>query len=1192
MQVSEAWKQKLDPLGRMLITLRGKLTKHTSGFATLFRQPNGLLSVFNNEDGQLKADVFIKLKSEHDVDKLGSYGVKRRAQIKKIVIARIPINALPTLAQQNFVQFIQLSGQSRCLNDSGRLDIRAEQVHLGRQLTQAYQGDGVIVGLLDSGIDFTHPDFSNENGTRIHYLLEYIQGGSEIEWTKNQIDATPNSVTQRDGDGSGGHGTHVAGTVAGGGRLNAVMRGMAPQAAIIFVKGIRNPQSRGSIANADIVTGCQYIFQKASAMNKPAVINLSIGTHLGPHDGTSLFEQSLSALIEPGNMIVSAAGNDGHLSIHAGGTITPNVTHETLLLIEPGTAGALLDMWYERDLLSGFAVGAYSVDESGSLSFLGATEEVRAGEFLDVTPLMSGDEVIGYVAIDAQTIAEPNNGDGRAVFLVTNNGKPTIEISDVVWTVMSTGLNKSGRMDMWVVTGGRFYDRKVGLEGVKEIPGNTDYTVVMPSTANEVLAVGAYVTKNMWLSADGNRYNKLDPNPDDPDNRIVPEVGQMAFFSSRGPTRDGRISPNIAAPGEFIFSCLSSHLTPGIGFQIENVLQGGGYHGFQGTSMATPHVTGTIALMLQANPNLTYALVRQFLQETGRTDSFTGSVPNNRFGAGRIDALTAVQKAAASEANSFPVLIHIPPVAGESGMRVTLSAEAGDNDGIDAVHLNYRRGGDRTFTTLPMTIVDASYKSMIPEEAVTTRGIEYTIEATDINGNTTRSPFSGLHTIQVAIGGEGEQKPTVQPADTLQTAYRLISMPLDLQMKSPGNVLEDDLGRQDVKSWRLFELQNGNWNEFPNTADFLPGNAFFLIVNKAGIKIDSGPGMSNDSGHAYSIPIMPGWNLIGDPFNFPVSTSKIKFQKSKARPILRTFNGQWSGVGDVVEILPFEGYAVFNHLSSSDVLLVDPNAPASSAVVAKAQNKMAASQWSIRILAQCQQARDSDNVAAAIPKAVASWDFFDQPEPPVIGQYISVYFPHPGWNMLTDFYSIDARPSPVDGDVWNFEIRTNIHDEVRLTFDGIRKVPREFEVWLVDEDLKLSQNLRKANRFSTAPPPNNQSRRLQLMIGKPDYIQRKIETFKGMPENFELFQNFPNPFNSITTIRYALPQAEKVTLRVFNILGKEVATLANGELQERGFHTAIWKGTDDDGFLVASGIYILRIQSGSFSKAKKMILIK
>jgi minor extracellular serine protease Vpr len=109
------------------------------------------------------------------------------------------------------------------------------------------------------------------------------------EYTKAQLDA--NQCLQIDGDDGHGHGTHVAGTAAGNGGALTNYIGMAPESDILFVKGFR---SGPGFANTDIVDGCNYMFQRAQQIGKPAVINLSLGGHFGPHDGSSLYEQALS----------------------------------------------------------------------------------------------------------------------------------------------------------------------------------------------------------------------------------------------------------------------------------------------------------------------------------------------------------------------------------------------------------------------------------------------------------------------------------------------------------------------------------------------------------------------------------------------------------------------------------------------------------------------------------------------------------------------------------------------------------------------------------------------------------------------------------------------------------------------------------------------------------------------------------
>lgn len=1180
----EQWAKKLDPAARMLLTQKTKLAK--GGTSLTIDLKNLPFAIYTNASGELMSDIFIQLETIADTLRLDALGVARRTHVGNIVVARAPVVLLRTLAEDSAVRYVQIAGKSFPLNDAGRADIRADLVHTGTGLSQAYQGEGVIVGVLDSGIDFTHPDFSNSTGTRIRFLLEYKSNNTQQEWTKAQIDANPASVTQRDGNGSGGHGTHVTGTAAGGGQLNPAMSGMAPAADIIFVKGIRDPQSIGGFSEADVIAGCQYIFQKADALGQPAVINLSLGGHFGAHDGTSPQEQSLTNLVDAGKIIIAAAGNDGFDKIHAGGNTFSGETNETLWLVDD-TGLSLVDLWYDPGVLNRFAVGVYA-NNNGVLDFLGVTESISAGQALDTTFTVDN-QILGDVVIDASTTSDPNNGDGRALFLIETDN------ADLVWTILTRSA-RSGRLDMWVVTGGEFYDRIVGFADVIEMPGNSDYTVGMPATAQKMLAVGAYVTKNTWRSVDGSTYNSLNPDPTNPGNAIVPAIGQRAYFSSRGPTRDGRLAPHITAPGEVIFSALSSHLIEGIGYSIQRELQGGGYLGLQGTSMATPHVTGVVALMLQANPNLTHELVLQILQETARRDNFTGSAPNNQFGAGKIDALAAVQRALASAGNQPPVVEHNPPQLPRAQQAMSIAANIDDDTGINAVNLKYRRGGDSGFISVAMTASNNSFQGSIPAEAVTSRGVEYFIEAADVSGRTTRSPFAGAHAISVSV--ENESKPAAQPSDTLQTAYRLISMPLDLDNKNPKDVLDDDLGFQHIKTWRLFDLRNNSWIEFPNTADFFPGKAFFLIVGQPGKRIDTGAGKSNLTSQSFAIPLQPGWNLIGNPFNFPVPISKLRFQNSSSTPVLRTFDGRWSNVGAVTTIQPFEGYAVFNNSTVGEALLVDPQLSPVANPTAKdifVEENMIAS---IRISAQCQQARDTDNVAVIANDAGVDWDEFDQPEPPVIGDYVRVSFPHPEWKALIDDFCIDARPAPADGEIWEFEIRTNIRDVVELQFEifqpseGLEPSEGFTETWLWDEAIGVFQNLRETTRYSFAAPNENDLKTLKLVVGKPGFIARFTGGEKLLPKTFELSQNFPNPFNPLTTIRFGLPAAENVTLKIFNIRGEEIATLIHNERRSAGFHTAVWGGRNRDSRPAASGLYVYQLRTSKISLTKKMVLVK
>jgi hypothetical protein len=256
------------------------------------------------------------------------------------------------------------------------------------------------------------------------------------------------------------------------------------------------------------------------------------------------------------------------------------------------------------------------------------------------------------------------------------------------------------------------------------------------------------------------------------------------------------------------------------------------------------------------------------------------------------------------------------------------------------------------------------------------------------------------------------------------------------------------------------------------------------------------------------------------------------------------------------------------------------------------QNEYPEALWSIRILAQCQKARDENNVAAVVQGASREYDRLDHPEPPGIGEYVSVYFPHPEWQGLSKAYCTDFRPEPSAGDEWELEIKTNIRDAVNLTFEGVESVPLAYGVWLVDKTLKLTSNLRQRNNYAVAGSGENHPKRLTLVVGKPSYMSEKFAELQLTPTTYELSQNFPNPFNPATTIRYGLPKSGRITLRVYDLLGKVVATLVDHELKEAGYHAAVWDGRNAAGNLVASGLYFVRVQVGNFVQTRKMLLVQ
>ena len=533
--------------------------------------------------------------------------------------------------------------------------------------------------------------------------------------------------------------------------------------------------------------------------------------------------------------------------------------------------------------------------------------------------------------------------------------------------------------------------------------------------------------------------------------------------------------------------------------------------------------------------------------------------------------------------NRPPEIVHSGVSSAMSGEPIEISASIFDASGISEATLLYRRGGELNFSSAALTRSGESYSSSIPGNAVSSRGIQYRITASDTQNLLTETT---LFSVPVQIGAEGVSN-TVSTFGRGEHAYRLFSVPINLNSKHPRDVLEDDLETYDDTRWRFFGLRaDQSYIEYPNTALMSPGLAFWLAVAESGKTIDTGPGSTVSLAQPFGISLSAGWNFIGNPFDFDVPLVNVGLESTQPLDI-RSFEGGWNQHNG--SLRPFSGYAVF--VNSDDRLLISPFTTGTAASKIVSEFGYDNYDWSVRISAQAQQYKDIDNVAAVAAEASTSWDVLDRPEPPVIGEYISVYFPHPDWGAPTSVFSIDTRPEPYESETWVFEVKTNIHDTIELLFENIDEIPSKFEVWLVDEPLHMAQDLRRKNSYFVAGPLETQPKQLKLMVGHHDVIEEVLRENREAPNDYTL-RNYPNPFNPATTIHYGLPDEQHVNVTVYNLLGEKIATLVDGELKTAGHHMVIWDGQNEAGHSVASGLYIYQLRGESVTLTKTMMLVK
>jgi subtilisin family serine protease len=556
-----------------------------------------------------------------DPEILRMSGATVRTVAGQVVTAEIPLSLLDQLDSMPGMISADVPQRYHPLLDVSRPEIRADVAHGGGQPPYSgTTGQGVVVGVIDTGLDTDHPDFLNANGTtRLLYLWDqtdpvgphpafpYNYG---TEWTAANINASTSREIDTDG-----HGTHVTGIAAGNGRAignndQFQFTGIAPEADIIFVKT--------TFAADDILDAVKWIQQKAGA--KPCVINLSLGSQYGGHDGTADLDVAMAALSGPGRIIVAAAGNEGNSGIHAQATVPAMSTVDLSFTIPSYTATPGNNSNQGNDLC---LVEAFSTNSSFNTSVIlpNSTTVGPVGTSGTLTQATTS----GEVDIDASAV-----GSERSVYIDLWDKNATYPPAIGTWTVRVQNTQASPHeIDLWI-----YY---VDLGAAYVIWGsNIDNTelVSSPASSDSVIAVGAYITKTSWpcIASQSGMCGYVSP----------PQIGDIAPFSSPGPLRDGTTKPEITAPGMGIASSLSKDASGPLFTNPAGEMPGGVRYISQGTSQASPHIAGVAALILEQRPNAAYKEIATALEGTARHDNFTGPGFTTDFGYGKVDAAAAV----------------------------------------------------------------------------------------------------------------------------------------------------------------------------------------------------------------------------------------------------------------------------------------------------------------------------------------------------------------------------------------------------------------------------------------------------------------------------------------------------------------------------------------------------------------------
>lgn len=581
--------------------------------------------------GATELRFLAKMVKGYDRDRLEKAGITIGAEAGDIVTLRVPVESLSVLESNKEVVLYSIShrvANPEC--DNTRTDTRSDSVQrgLGVSDSMSFNGDGVYIGITDWGFDYTHPNIK----MRIKRVWDHFRmaGPAPEGFDYGTVISGYNNLQEALGDtsnlyGYGTHGTHVAGICAGEG-TSGKLKGQAPGAKLLLCSF--------GLGEAEWMDAVAWMREIAQADGKRLVVNSSWGMYsFSTIDGTSLLSQAINNWSDEGIVFCTSGGNNGRHTIpfHISKEFR-NDTIDTLRTVvvrassiySIAETGQVLIMWGEQNK----DFSAIVRIKGDSLSWESPTFSTSVDTVI-VDSIECGEEKVGYRAI----IEHCNPFDGRTHI--------QLEVAKTMNETQLLITAEEGMVHAWNIAnkenhagneGCSFLSR--GHNGFSE--GDVKYGVGEPACAAKCISVAAHAA-DRWRT-DGGEYF----------------IGQIADFSSQGPLINGVMKPEISAPGVNVVSSISywttDSYTASAQVMTPNPRRTYIWSEMSGTSMSSPATTGAMALILQANPNLSVDELREIVFTSARNDAATGPLVANDsmsliWGWGKLDVLKAVNQA-------------------------------------------------------------------------------------------------------------------------------------------------------------------------------------------------------------------------------------------------------------------------------------------------------------------------------------------------------------------------------------------------------------------------------------------------------------------------------------------------------------------------------------------------------------------
>lgn len=611
--------------------------------------------------------------TDEDFTSLESLGVKIQAKFEGKVTANIPVDAIEAVAALKNVTKVSVAKTLKKHTYRSRILTNVDDVITNSAdaqaagLLQAYDGTNVVLGVIDTGIDFGHQMFSG----RIKKKYIFNENASQIqEYTGSTAYFTDET-----------HGTHTS-SIAGGSDYtatayvyttgttystvnNAKFGGMAPGTDLVLC------DLGEELTDANIAECIKNIHDYAESVGKPYVISLSLGGHYGPHDGTGYMADVCAQYTGPGKIIVYASGNEGEDNIYLGKNASSASPAMTVLTSGTRSSysvdyGAMIS--YARQPNVELAATYYVVNTSTN-QVLWTSEEVNTDwYFVDDSDniVLYGREIsVNDVGADGTTrlsnyFTAYSNDSDQYGYLCSyidhdqNNNKWNVET--VLYYLKAVSNNykigvsiypKTGTtyVDSWPVAYIDFTASSATVNGNRFTAGTNDSSASDESSFPSVISVGAYCSSKYWRAGTTSASLQAWTN-----NGTYQQISMFSSYQPQGAGPTGLRQPWITAPGEVILAAYNSLYNPG-----DNVYYAYGTNkalgAMSGTSMAAPCVAGITALWLQAKPNLSPNEAKEAMAETAIKDTYVNGTYASHFGNGKIDALAGIQYILANDDN-------------------------------------------------------------------------------------------------------------------------------------------------------------------------------------------------------------------------------------------------------------------------------------------------------------------------------------------------------------------------------------------------------------------------------------------------------------------------------------------------------------------------------------------------------------